>query len=105
MNKPTMSKTQLLNEVAAGRMTPEEAAQHLDAMATPRPLTLRVSNKGCLSIYGLQKLPVTLYASQWSRIFNHMEEIRAFIEANADRLKRKDKLKRESIPDSESFEA
>ena len=32
---------------------------------TPR---LKVSQKGAISVYGLQRMPVTLYAGQWERI-------------------------------------
>ena len=32
---------------------------------TPR---LKVSTKGAISVYGLQRMPVTLYAGQWERI-------------------------------------
>lgn len=45
-------------------------------------LDLRVSNKGAVSIYGLQRFPVTLYANQWKRILDHHEEIRRFIDSN-----------------------
>lgn len=39
----------------------------------------KVSRKGALSIYGLQRMPVTLYAEQWVRLFAHREQVEAFI--------------------------
>ena len=52
----------------------------------PRALSLKVSEKGAVSVYGMGKWPVTLYGEQWARLLAHGAEISAFIEANADRL-------------------
>lgn len=51
-------------------------------------ITLKVSeNAKCLSIYGLQSRPVTMYASQFAKVLvTHVDEIKAFIIANADAL-------------------
>jgi hypothetical protein len=54
-----------------------------------RGLSMRVSEKGGLSIYGLGRFPVTLYQEQWLKLLDLAPEIRAFISANADRLKTK----------------
>lgn len=48
----------------------------------PRKLTLKVSVKGAVSLYGMGKFPVTLYAGQWERLLGSAEEITSFIEAN-----------------------
>jgi hypothetical protein len=53
-------------------------------------LSLRVSEKGALSVYGMGRFPVTLYKEQWLRLLGIAEEIKSFIAANADRLKTKD---------------
>lgn len=54
-------------------------------------LRLKVADRsGALSIYGLQKFPVTLFKSQWQRILDAAEEIRAFIAANDGKLRSKD---------------
>lgn len=42
----------------------------------------KVSEKGALSIYGLQRFPVTLYKSQWERLLAQAEFIKEFIKAN-----------------------
>lgn len=52
----------------------------------PRKLTLKVSEKGAVSCYGMGKFPVTLYRTQWERLLEHGEEIKSFIEANAELL-------------------
>ncbi len=54
-------------------------------------LSLRVSEKGALSVYGLGRFPVTLYKEQWHRLLDMAEDIRAFIKANSDRLKSKER--------------
>jgi hypothetical protein len=43
-----------------------------------------------VSIYGLQRMPVTLYLEQWERLLNFGDEIREFIKENDSRLKRKE---------------
>ncbi len=53
-------------------------------------LSMKVSEKGALSIYGLGRFPVTLYKEQWLKLLGISEEIRQFIDENADRLKAKD---------------
>lgn len=49
-------------------------------------LTLKVSDKGAVSVYGMGRWPVTLYASQWERLLASKDEIVAFIETNRDQL-------------------
>lgn len=49
-------------------------------------LTMKVSEKGALSVYGMGRWPVTLYRSQWERLLQHKDELLAFIEANASLL-------------------
>ncbi len=56
-----------------------------------RGLSLRVSEKGALSVYGLGRFPVTLYREQWTRLLDMADDIRNFIDANQDRLKSKEK--------------
>jgi hypothetical protein len=53
-------------------------------------LSLKVSEKGALSVYGMGRFPVTLYKEQWLRLLGIAEEIKSFIESNNDRLKAKD---------------
>lgn len=59
------------------QITADNAAR---AAKVPEPLKLKVSEKGTLSIYGLQKFPVSLYPNQWERIFAEIDTIREFIE-------------------------
>lgn len=54
-----------------------------------RGLSLKVSEKGALSVYGLGRFPVTLYKEQWSKLLDLADDIRAFLKANDAQLKTK----------------
>lgn len=56
---------------------------------TDKPTSLRVSEKGGVSVYGLGRFPVTLYKEQWTRLLDMADDIRAFIKENEPRLKAK----------------
>ena len=45
-------------------------------------VTMKVSEKGALSIYGMGRFPVTLYKEQWLKLLGMSDDIRAFIVAN-----------------------
>ena len=49
-------------------------------------LRLKVSEKGAVSLYGMGRFPVTLYGSQWERLLNEADTIKAFLVANAGLL-------------------
>ena len=55
-------------------------------VASQRKLTLKVSEKGAVSLYGLGRFPVTLYASQWERLIAFIPEVKAFIDANRGQM-------------------
>lgn len=59
-----------------------EAALAAAQTASNGKLTLKVSEKGALSVYGLQKWPVTLYREQWARLIDAVPQIQAFVKAN-----------------------
>ena len=52
-------------------------------------LSMKVSEKGALSVYGLGRFPVTLYKEQWLRLLEMTEDIRAFIKQNETQLRSK----------------
>ncbi len=53
-------------------------------------VTLKVSEKGGVSLYGLGRFPVTLYKEQWSKLLDMADEIRDFLRAHDAELKTKD---------------
>ena len=62
-----------------------------EALKRPRGQTsLRVSEKGALSVYGLGRFPVTLYREQWEKLLVMTDEIRQFIKENDAKLKKKE---------------
>jgi hypothetical protein len=54
-----------------------------------RPTSIRVSQKGALSVYGLGRFPVTLYKEQWLKLLGMADDIKQFIAENEDKLKTK----------------
>ena len=54
-----------------------------------RGVSLKVSEKGGVSVYGLGRFPVTLYKEQWTKLLSMAEEIRTFIRENEPKLKAK----------------
>ena len=55
-----------------------------------RALSMKVSEKGGLSVYGLGRFPVTLYKQQWIRLLDFADAIRTFITENDATLTSKD---------------
>ena len=72
----------------------ERLKQENAALKTKKPaggtLTMKVSEKGALSVYGMGRFPVTLYKEQWLKLLGISQEIKKFIEENDARLKTKD---------------
>ena len=52
-------------------------------------ITMKVSEKGAVSIYGMGRFPVTLYKEQWLKLLEMSDDIRTFIAANEGKLKTK----------------
>lgn len=78
-------------------LTPEQLIAALEAAraenellkakdAKRQTLTMKVSEKGAMSLYGMGRFPISLYAQQWERIFTAQEEIKAFLAANKGKL-------------------
>jgi len=53
-------------------------------------LSLKVSEKGALSVYGMGRFPVTLYREQWEKLFSMSDQIKEFIAQNDAALKKKE---------------
>lgn len=54
-----------------------------------RELTLKISQKGAVSLYGLGRFPVTLYKEQWEKVFPFVDKIKSFIAENESQLSTK----------------
>ena len=56
---------------------------------TSKGISLKVSEKGAVSVYGMGRFPVTLYKEQWIKLLEMADDIRAFIRNNESSLKTK----------------
>jgi hypothetical protein len=88
-----VKKEEILAKVASGELKVEDASKLLAEADEKKRGTLycKVSEKGAVSVYGLQRMPVTLYVEQWERLLDFGEEVRQFLKDNDSRLKRKEK--------------
>ena len=72
------------------RLKQENAALREQTKAKPGQISLKVSAKGAVSVYGLGRFPVTLYQEQWNKLLERADEIRDFIRLNESQLKKKE---------------
>lgn len=86
-----MTKEEILAKLQSGELSVEQASQELASLEKPDrgQMKCKVSDKGGVSVYGLGRFPVTLYMEQWDRLLSYGDEIKSFITANKDKLKRK----------------
>jgi len=59
---------------------------NLKKASNSRDLTMKVSQKGAVSLYGMGRFPVTLYKEQWIKVLDKADEIREFIKDNDSQL-------------------
>jgi hypothetical protein len=88
-----VTKQEILAKVAAGEMPAEEASKLLEQAEQSKKGSLycKVSEKGGISVYGLQRMPVTLYVEQWQRLLDFADQIRQFMKDHDTELKRKER--------------
>ena len=81
----------ILAQLAAGKITQEDALAQIKTApkSAGGSLSCKVSEKGALPVYGLQRMPVTLYAEQWERLLAFADGIKAFIGKCNGELSRK----------------
>jgi hypothetical protein len=88
-----VDREEILRKLAAGEIPVEEASKELAKLDTPArgSLYCKVSPKGAMSLYGLQRMPVTLYIEQWERLLGFSDELQKFMKAHDAELKRKER--------------
>ena len=97
----TISLAKSVNAFSSARVLPDLTEKDAEIAALraqiealrsqpARGLSLKVSEKGALCLYGMGRWPVTLYASQWERLLDHADAIRAALAENASVLARKE---------------
>ena len=82
MSKPTVAE--LMAEIEKLRSDNEALKA-----SGKRGVTLKVTEKGCVGIYGLRRFPIVLFVEEVERVLSMNDELRAFITANAASLSRK----------------
>ena len=86
-----MTREEILQKLAEGKIKVDEASKALAQLDQAQKGTLycKVSPKGAMSLYGLQRMPVTLYVEQWERLLDFTDELRQFMKEHDKELKRK----------------
>lgn len=86
-----MTREEILKKLAGGELSVEEANKLLGESEAPKrgQLYCKVSQKGALSVYGLQRMPVTLYVEQWERLLDFGDQVREFAKEHDSELNRK----------------
>lgn len=77
----TQEQQALMKEIESLRLA---NAQLKQASAPKQGIGLKVSEKGGLSVYGMGRFPVTLYKTQWIKLLEQAEQIKAFIAAHPE---------------------
>ena len=72
-------------EQLIARLQKENAALK-EALPKPRAISMRVSAKGAISIYGFGRFPLTVYKTNMLKLLSMEPEIRAFIKAHESEL-------------------
>lgn len=81
---------QMTHEELKAELARQKAENAALKEQSAKRLTLKVSEKGGVSLYGLGRFPVTLYREQWAKLLDMTDEIEAFIQENASKLKTKE---------------
>ena len=80
-----MTEDELNAEITRLRAENERLKEHRQSR-----VTLKVSGKGGVSLYGLGRFPVTLYKEQWTKLLDMADEIRDFVRTHDAELKTKE---------------
>jgi hypothetical protein len=78
MTSPNAQLAEMARQIA--ELTAQNAKLKDQAKAQERAMTMSVSAKGALSLYGLGRFPVTLYVGAWRKILTQAQTISNFID-------------------------
>jgi len=51
-----------------------------------KKLTLKVTEKGCIGLYGIRRFPMAFYPQEWDKVATMMEAIKEFEEEHRSEL-------------------
>ena len=82
----TVSGTDISRAIAGGKLTQEQALAQLKTAPKSNggPFPASKARRAAVSVYGLQRMPITLYAEQWERLLAFAEEVKGFIKSHPD---------------------
>jgi hypothetical protein len=82
-----MSKKKILKDLSDGKITADEAEEQIDKLQ--KEVTLKVTQKGCIGIYGIRRLPISIYVDEFNKIKDKIDDgtFESFIEENKNSLK------------------
>ena len=93
MSKRFTTRDEVTEALRTGEISIEDAAAAFDQVRDLQPtgrFKLAVSEKGCVSIYGLrQRFPVSLHYGEVQVLNQHWQEVLDFCEDNATEMLRK----------------
>ncbi len=86
-NTQLMNQEQLLAKLAEiNALYKAEKKKNARAKMREKKPEVKVSAKGAVQINNIRRFPITLYKNEWGKIFDMVDEIKTFIEANDDKL-------------------
>ena len=85
-----MTVVEMQSEIELLKAQNQALKAKMESQKKPGTLTLKVSPKGAVSVYGLGRFPVTLYREQWLRLLEKAEDLRGYIKANNELLAKKE---------------
>jgi hypothetical protein len=75
MSNATDATTKLLQKLQNGEITLDECQQELKTKKSETKVTYKVSTKGCISFYGIRRMPISLYRQELESILGAIMEI------------------------------
>jgi hypothetical protein len=88
---PLMKEHCMANDTVQAELERLRAENEILKNRATKGVTLKVSEKGGVSVYGLGRFPVTLYKAQWEKLLGMADDIRAFIVEHEAEPKTKEK--------------
>lgn len=68
------------------RIAELEAQLEAEKAKTAKKVSLKVTPKGCIGVYGIRRMPIVLYPQEWQIILEMADEIRQFETDNSTQL-------------------
>lgn len=72
MNHSSLSTKEILELVASGSLTSEQAEILMKENKEIQNVNLKLSEKGCISFYGIRKFPISLYPKELDLILKRL---------------------------------